>query len=271
MNMRSERGRRHKYTGCYRLGFNMNTLYYGDNLQVLRKSIQNESVDLIYLDPPFNSQATYNVLFKAPTGEQSQAQIEAFKDTWHWNLHTENAFNEAMQSGNTEVAEMLRAMRSFLKENDMMAYITMMAIRLIESHRVLKPTGSLYLHCDPTASHYLKILLDAVFEARGFRTEISWRRQSAHNDAKQGRKQYGNVRDVIFFYTRSDDWTWNWLYTVYDESYIKDFYKFTEPGTGRRYRLSDLTGPGGAAKGNPSYEVMGVTRYWRYSKKKIRS
>ena len=267
--MRSERGRRHKYTGCYRLGFNMNTLYYGDNLQVLRKSIQNESVDLIYLDPPFNSQATYNVLFKAPTGEQSQAQIEAFKDTWHWNLHTENAFNEAMQSGNTEVAEMLRAMRSFLKENDMMAYITMMAIRLIESHRVLKPTGSLYLHCDPTASHYLKILLDAVFEARGFRTEISWRRQSAHNDAKQGRKQYGNVRDVIFFYTRSDDWTWNWLYTVYDESYIKDFYKFTEPGTGRRYRLSDLTGPGGAAKGNPSYEVMGVTRYWRYSKKKM--
>jgi adenine specific DNA methylase Mod len=174
-----------------------------------------------------------------------------------------------MQSGNTEVAEMLRAMRSFLKENDMMAYITMMAIRLIESHRVLKPTGSLYLHCDPTASHYLKILLDAVFEARGFRTEISWRRQSAHNDAKQGRKQYGNVRDVIFFYTRSDDWTWNWLYTVYDESYIKDFYKFTEPGTGRRYRLSDLTGPGGAAKGNPSYEVMGVTRYWRYSKKKM--
>src|SRR5438128_1458174 len=127
-----------------------NALYYGDNLSVLRESIKDESVDLIYLDPPFNSNASYNVLFKAPSGEQSQAQIEAFEDAWHWNESAERAFDDVMQSGNTDAAEMLRAMRAFLKENDVMAYLTMMAIRLIELHRILKSTGSMYLHCDPT-------------------------------------------------------------------------------------------------------------------------
>jgi site-specific DNA-methyltransferase (adenine-specific) len=126
-------------------------LYYGDNLEVLRNDIKDETVDLIYLDPPFNSNATYNVLFKTPEGERSHAQIEAFEDTWHWNARAEQAFDEVMKSGNTDVAEMLRAMRIFLKENDMMAYLTMMAVRLIELHRVLKPTDSLYLHCDPRA------------------------------------------------------------------------------------------------------------------------
>jgi site-specific DNA-methyltransferase (adenine-specific) len=119
-----------------------NRLYYGDNLDVLRQHIPSESADLIYLDPPFNSQANYNVLFRAPTGEQSQAQIEAFLDTWHWNQKAEEAFDQVMASGNTDAAEMLRAMRSFLKENDMMAYLTMMAVRLLELHRVLKSTGS---------------------------------------------------------------------------------------------------------------------------------
>ena len=141
----------------------INTLFYGDNLDILREYIADESVDLVYLDPPFNSNATYNVLFRAPGGEQSQAQIEAFEDTWHWNASAEDAFDEVIKSGNTDAAEMLRAMRLFLKENDMMAYLTMMAVRLIELHRVLKPTGSLYLHCDPTASHYLKIIMDAIF------------------------------------------------------------------------------------------------------------
>lgn len=140
----------------------MNHLYYGDNLTVLR-GMAGESVDLIYLDPPFNSNAGYNVLFKAPDGSGSAAQIEAFDDTWHWNDSAEAAFQDVLRSGNGAAAEMLRAMRSFLGENDMMAYLAMMAVRLIELHRVLKPTGSLYLHCDPTASHYLKILLDAVF------------------------------------------------------------------------------------------------------------
>jgi site-specific DNA-methyltransferase (adenine-specific) len=139
----------------------MNSLYYGDNLDILRAHIASDSADLIYLDPPFNSNASYNVLFKAPDGHDSHAQMEAFGDTWHWDIAAERAFDEVMQSGNTDAAEMLRAMRSFLHDNDMMAYLAMMAVRLLELHRVLKPTGSLYLHCDPTASHYLKVLLDA--------------------------------------------------------------------------------------------------------------
>ena len=139
-----------------------NALYYGDNLKVLRDSIAPANVDLIYLDPPFNSNASYNVLFKAPSGEQSQAQIEAFEDTWHWNETAELAFDEVVTGPHSDAAIMLRAMRSALGENDMMAYLAMMAVRLIELHRVLKPTGSLYLHCDPTASHYLKTLLGAI-------------------------------------------------------------------------------------------------------------
>ncbi len=247
------------------------TLYYGDNLKVLRDHIHAESIDLIYLDPPFNSNASYNVLFSSPKGHQSDAQIEAFEDTWHWGPHAAIEFEEILNQSNTQVSEVLRSLRQFLGDNDMMAYLVMMANRLLQLHRVLKSTGSLYLHCDPTASHYIKILMDGVFGAQNFRSEISWRRQSAHNDAKQGSKRYGNVRDVIFFYTKSGEWTWNWLYTPYDESYIRDFYKHVEPDTGRRYQLDNLTGPGGAANGNPSYEVMGVTRYWRYSKEKMKT
>ena len=160
-----------------------NHLYYGDNLHVLRESVKDESVDLIYLDPPFNSAATYNVLFRAPSGEDSKAQIEAFEDTWHWNDVAEDAFDQVIRSANTNVVELLRAMRSFLKENDMMAYLAMMAIRLLELHRVMKPTGSLYLHCDPTASHYLKLLLDAAFGPKCFASEIIWKRTTAHSSA----------------------------------------------------------------------------------------
>lgn len=224
-----------------------NTLYYGDNLHVLREHVKDESVDLIYLDPPFNSNANYNILFKSPEGHNSDAQIEAFEDTWHWNDSAEAAFDEVMRSGNTAAFELLRAMRGFLGDNDMMAYLAMMAVRLLELHRVLKPTGSLYLHCDPTASHYLKLLLDGVFGAKCYRTEISWKRSSAHNDAKQGRNQFGNIRDTIFFYSKSPSkWTWNWLYTPYDESYIKSAYRHVDPD-GRRYRRGDLTAakPGG--------------------------
>jgi adenine specific DNA methylase Mod len=245
----------------------MASLYFGDNLYVLRDEIKAESIDLIYLDPPFNSKRDYNLLFKTPKGYDSDAQITAFDDTWHWGEQAEREFSELLHQQNTDVAEMIQALRRFLKESDMMAYLTMMANRLVELHRVLKPSGSLYLHCDPTASHYLKIVLDALFGMQNYRTEISWRRQSAHNDAKQGREQYGNVRDVIFFYTKSDNWKWNWLYTPYDESYVKDFYRYTEPETGRKYRLSDITAPGGASpeKRNPYYEFLGVKRYWRYS------
>src|SRR5205807_8596472 len=141
--------------------------------------------DLIYLDPPFNSKRDYNLLFRSPKGQQSEAQITAFEDSWHWGEQAESEFHELLHQSNTAVAEMMKALRGFLGENDMMAYLTMMANRLLELQRVLKPTGSLYLHCDPTASHYLKVVLDGVFGAEKFRTEISWRRQSAHSDAKQ--------------------------------------------------------------------------------------
>jgi len=151
-----------------------NRLFYGDNLTVLRESIADESVDLVYRDPPFNSNASYNVLFKAPSGEQSAAQIEAFEDTWHWNESAERAFDEVVTGPHSDATIMLRAMRSALGENDMMAYLVMMAVRLIELHRVLKSTGSLYLHCDPTASHYLEIILDSTFGPRNFLNEIVW-------------------------------------------------------------------------------------------------
>jgi site-specific DNA-methyltransferase (adenine-specific) len=197
-----------------------NHLYYGDNLDILRNDIASDSVDLIYLDPPFNSQANYNILFKAPTGEQSEAQIEAFEDTWHWNEHAEQAFDDVIKSGNTDAAEMLRAMRSFLKENDMMAYLTMMAVRLIELHRVLKPTGSLYLHCDPTASHYLKILLDAIFGAPNFQNEIIWQRTNSHNMKTKG---YVRANDTILFYAKTKDFKFIEQYTAYGPEQLKRF------------------------------------------------
>src|SRR5215471_16018487 len=188
-----------------------NKLFYGDNLAVLRESIADESVDLIYLDPPFNSNASYNVLFKAPSGEQSQAQIEAFEDTWHWNESAERAFDEVVTGQLSDAAIMLRAMRAALGENDMMAYLSMMAVRLIELRRVLKSTGSLYLHCDPAASHYLKIILDTIFGPTHFQNELIWKRTSAHSSAKR----YGPVHDILLFYSKSDVFTWNTQYTAF--------------------------------------------------------
>ena len=245
-----------------------NRLYYGDNLDVLREHVASGSVDLVYLDPPFNSNANYNILFKSPTGSSSDAQIEAFEDTWHWNDHAEDAFDQVARSGNTKAFDLLNAMRSFLGENDMMAYLAMMAIRLIEPHRVLTSTRSLYLHCDPTASHYLKLLLDGVFGATNFVNEITWKRSHAHNDAKQGSKHYGRTADIIYFYAKGEKRTWNVQYTPYSKEYVDRDYRRVDDN-GRRYRIDNLRGPGGAEKGNPFYEVMGVSRHWAYSKKRM--
>ncbi len=216
-----------------------NQLHYGDNLRVLRDSIRDETVDLIYLDPPFNSNAGYNILFKGPAGSDSTAQIEAFDDTWHWNDSAEAAYGDVMRGANGNVAQMLRAMRGFLGDNDMMAYLAMMAVRLIELHRVLKPTGSLYLHCDPTASHYLKILLDAVFGKENFKNEIIWKRTSSHPSAKK----WGPVHDVIFFYTKNKTFLWNKTYAAYDAEYLETFFDMTD-ADGRRWKRADLTGAG---------------------------
>lgn len=242
-----------------------NHLYYGDNLQVLRAHIATESVDLIYLDPPFNSQATYNVLFRSPAGERSQAQIEAFEDTWHWNDSAERAFDEVMQSGNTDVAELLRTLRAFLKENDMMAYLTMMAVRLLELHRVLKPTGSLYLHCDSTASHYLKILMDGIFGVKYFRNEIIWKRTSAHSSAKR----WGDVHDTLLFYTVSDSYLWNSLFQEHDPAHIKS--KYTTKDDRGYFMPADLTGAGQrsgySGKSWRGFDPDKLSRHWAVPKK----
>lgn len=221
----------------------MGSLYYGDNLEILRNEIASESVDLIYLDPPFNSNANYNVLFKAPDGHQSHAQMEAFEDTWHWNASAERAFDEVMQSGNTDAADMLRAMRSFLHDNDMMAYLAMMAVRLIELHRVLKSTGSLYLHCDPTASHYLKAILDAIFGVQNFLDEIVWQRTNAHNFKS---KLYPHVHDTIFYYAKGPDYKYKQQYGKFSPQQLKRYEE--ETGTGRLFTGQDLTIIGGDMK-----------------------
>lgn len=232
----------------------MNTLYYGDNLQILREHIKEESVDLIYLDPPFNSNANYNVLFKSPAGEKSHAQIEAFEDTWHWTDEAEQAFDEVMHSGNADAAELLRAMHAFLKTNDMMAYLTMMAARLLELHRVLKPTGSLYLHCDPTASHYLKILLDGVFGAINFRNEIIWKRKAGRGETNNTAIRFGVSHDTLLFYAKTNSGKFLRQYRPNKEAYIES--KFTEADAdGRLYHLDNLTSP--SYRPNLIYEYKG--------------
>ena len=245
----------------------LNQLFYGDNLAVLRDHIPSQSVDLIYLDPPFNSRQDYNVLFAEKDGARSASQITAFKDTWEWNEESSLAYEQVVEAGG-RVAEAMRAFRTLLGGTDMLAYLAMMAPRLVELRRVLKDTGSIYLHCDPTASHYLKLLMDGVFGAEKFRNEIIWKRSHAHSDGKQGSQHFGRVTDTLLFYGKSETVTWNSLYRPYDESYVDRDYRRVDPD-GRRYRIDNLQGPGGAAKGNPLYEVMGVTRYWRYSKAKM--
>ena len=215
-----------------------NTLFYGDNLPILREYIPDESIDLIYLDPPFNSNRTYNVLFKDEGGQDSEAKITAFEDTWHWDRAAEETYHEIIKDSPPRVASMIGALREFIGTNQMMAYLVMMTIRLAELHRVLKPTGSLYLHCDPTASHYLKFLLDTIFGAENFRNEICWKRTSAHSSAKR----WGPIHDIIFFYSKSNSFCWNKVYQKYEQDYIDTFYRHIDGD--RRYQLVDLTAPG---------------------------
>lgn len=200
----------------------MNTLYYGDNLQILREHVADKSIDLIYLDPPFNSKATYNILFDEPTGEMSEAQIAAFEDTWHWGIETEQTFQEIVDIAPTRVVEFIQACRdNFIGRNDVMAYLTMMCIRLLELQRALKDTGSIYLHCDPTASHYLKVLMDAIFLKKNFRNEIIWH----YRKWPTGRKQFQRNHDVILFYCKSEseNRTFNELYMERAASTLKRF------------------------------------------------
>jgi site-specific DNA-methyltransferase (adenine-specific) len=217
-----------------------NTLYYGDNLDILRRYVADESVDLIYLDPPFNSNADYNVLFAEKDGTQPHSQIKAFKDTWTWDLEAAQEYAEVLRSGHDRIAKCLKGLHDVLGGSDMLAYLSMMGIRLIELRRVLKATGSIYLHCDPTASHYLKILMDAVFGPEHFRNEIIWQRTSSHGNVSTA---FGDVTDTILFYAKSDKPTWHQPYMPYSDKHVETKFTGVDPD-GRRYTTSDLRNPG---------------------------
>ena len=241
-----------------------NQLYYGDNLEVLRRNIKDESVDLVYLDPPFNSNRKYSLLFKEKSGDDSQAQMEAFDDTWTWNFDVEAVYMELMQASGTpnKVKDALEAFRRLLGDNDVLAYLVMMTARLIELRRVLKPTGSLYLHCDPTASHYLKVALDAIFGPENFRGEITWVRTTTHNDAKR----WSPNADIILYYGKGPKGTWNPAYAEHRPEYIADKYRMTD-ADGRRYTLDNITSPN--PRPNLTYEWNGhepPPNGWRYSR-----
>lgn len=237
-----------------------NKLYFGDNLEILREHISDESIDLVYLDPPFNSDRNYNVLFRTPKGVQSEAQITAFDDTWHWGPQAAHSLEQILKT-HGELGELLDLLVRKLGHNDLSAYLIMMAVRLIELHKVLKPTGSLYLHCDPTASHYLKIVLDLIFEPRNFRNEIVWKRTNVHSDSKT----WSRVSDTIFFYTKSNFYTWNAIYNPHSEEH-KSKYSHND-SDGRVYTLDNMTSPN--PRPNMMYEWKGHAsppNGWRYSK-----
>ena len=205
---------------------------------ILRKYVPDESIDLIYLDPPFNSKATYNVLFKEPTGEQSKAQVEAFEDTWHWTEETERTFEEIVDTAPSDVVNLMNALKDAIHKNDMMAYLTMMCVRLLELKRVLKDTGSIYLHCDPTASHYLKIVMDAIFGVNNFKNEIIWKRSTDTGSSKAISKKYPANSDTIFFYTKkTDKFVFNPQYSDYSSEYMERFKYSDERG---KYRWQCL-------------------------------
>ena len=244
-----------------------NTLYYGDNLPVLKQYIKDESVDLIYLDPPFNSKANYNVLFEDYDGEKSAAQLEAFKDTWTW---AEAALTyEELSLDTGPMGDALRAFGSLLHMGGMLAYLTMMAPRLKELRRVLKHTGSIYLHCDPTASSYLKILMDAIYGPKMFRNEIIWQRTSAHANVSQ---KFGSVHDVILYYCVSDKTIWNQQYVPYDDEYLDTFFDQIDD-KGKRYARRDLTAAMAHASSGQLYTWKGITpppsRCWAMTKENM--
>jgi site-specific DNA-methyltransferase (adenine-specific) len=212
------------------MSFKPNTIYSGDCKEVLSHFPEN-CIDLIYLDPPFFSNRHYEVIW------EDGYELRAFEDRWKGGIQN---------------------------------YIGWMVERLQLCHKVLKDTGSIYLHCDSHASHYLKIEMDKIFGENNFINEIIWKRSAAHSDTKQGAKHYGRLHDAVLFYVKdkSKDYAWNPQFTSYDENYVNAFYKYFDE-KGRRYRLDNLVGPGGASKGNPYYEFLGVKRYWRYSKEKM--
>jgi site-specific DNA-methyltransferase (adenine-specific) len=230
-----------------------NILYYGDNLNILREYIDKESIDLIYIDPPFNSNQAYNVIFPENNDSSSQAQIRAFDDTWHWTEQARQTYSEIIDTAPPKVVECIKSFRSFLSKADMMAYLTMMTPRLIELHRVLKPTGSFYLHCDPTASHYLKVLMDAVFGAENFRNEIVW----CYKSRPQSKRYFGRKHDTLLFYAKTQKYVFNWraIAREFSEETIKKYRHIDEKG--RHFRLQ-----GRGIQGSPIQSAKDVPLRW---------
>jgi len=243
--------------------FGSNILYYGDNLEVLRKHFPDECVDLIYLDPPFNSQADYNILFKENTGEKSTAQIQAFSDFWHWDTEAKHAYDYLATQAPSQVSDLVTSLHGFLGKNDLFAYLVMMGIRFLELHRVLKPTGSMFVHCDPTASHYLKILIDAVFSPLNFRNEIIWRRTGAHGP----RKSFGPIHDTILFYSKTNDYFFKVVRKPYMKGHVESRFSVDASGKAKFTTGGNILTGAGATKGESGQVWRGFdptpkNRHW---------
>lgn len=239
----------------------MNKLFYGDNIDILPRYIDDESVDLIYLDPPFKSDQNYNVLFQEQDGSRSAAQIRAFEDTWRWDQGAARAYQEIVETGPGDASRAMQGFRMVLGESDMLAYLSMMAPRLVELNRVLKSDGSIYLHCDPTASHYLKILMDAIFGPANFRNEIIWKRTYAHGSAQR----YGPVHDTLLFYSKSNDYRWMDIKHPHDPGYITKHFTHKDEED-RPFQPITLTGSGirNGESGKPwkGINPTDVGRHW---------
>lgn len=238
-------------------------LYYGDNLDVLKLHIKDETADLIYLDPPFNSNATYNVLFAEQDGTRAAAQMKAFGDTWRWDQAAVDAYQEIVEAGG-RLSEAMQAFYKLMPDSDVLAYLTMMAPRLVELRRVLKPTGSIYLHCDPTASHYLKVLMDAVFGPESFKNEIAWRRTNARSTPGK----WPRIHDTLLFYTKSPNFVFHPAKVPGDTVRIPHTL-ITGPD-GQKYQTYELTGPGKTQQGESgqpwrSFDPSVMGRHWANS------
>jgi len=244
----------------------MNKLYFGDNLDILKRLNRENPkgfIDLIYIDPPFNSKRNYNVLFEAVELSDTKAQKEAFADTWS-NVSYMDTLNEILEL-NKNIYDFLKALDKISSSKASVSYLTIMTIRIIYMHKLLKDTGSFYLHCDPTMSHYLKMVCDFVFGGGNFRNEIIWKRTNSKGLAFT---RLAQNHDSILNYSKSDKMTFNHQYLPHDEKYLSDFYKYIEPDTGRKYQLADLTNPN-KDRPNLAYEFLGIKRVWRWTKDRM--
>jgi DNA modification methylase len=264
-------GDRNEVDPCSKGGIGMTqsgALFYGDNLDVLRRHIKDESVDLVYLDPPFNSNASYNVLFAEQDGSRSAAQIQAFGDTWRWDQRAAAAYEEVVEAG-SDVSQAMQAFRTLVGPSDMLAYLSMMAPRLMELRRAMKPTAAIYLHCDPTASHYLKLLMDAVFGPENFRNDIVWKRKAGRGETNAAAIRFGVTADNLLFYAKSKKTPFHRQYRESNPDYIASKFTHRDPD-GRRYRRDNLTSP--SFRPNLVYEYKGYSppaKGWAVSRERM--